>query len=66
MIRLRNPTLPQDMTTGGWLIMAVSVSTVTLLFIWSIIKVMKSPGEEEKMHGFEFETPDEKKARTKS
>ncbi len=54
------------MTTGGWLIMAVSVSTVTLLFIWSIIKVMKSPGEEEKMHGFEFETPDEKKARIKS
>ncbi len=40
--------------------MTVSVATVTLLFVWSIYKVLKSPGEEEKMHGFEFETPDEK------
>lgn len=54
------------MTTGGWLIMTVSVTAVTLLFVWCIVKVMRSPGEEEKMHGFEFETPDEKKAKTKS
>lgn len=49
------------MTTGGWIIMTVSVATVTLLFLWSITRVLRAPGgEEEKMHGFEFETPDEK------
>lgn len=54
------------MTTGGWIIMLISVSTVTLLFVWCIIKVLRSPGEETKMHGFEFETPDEKTGRDPS
>ncbi|MCB1230468.1 MAG: hypothetical protein KDN19_09395 [Verrucomicrobiae bacterium] len=49
------------MTTGGWIIMTISVATVTVLFLWSIVKVLKSPsGEDDRMHGFEFETPDEK------
>ena len=49
------------MTTGGWIIMAISVGTVTALFLWSITKVLRTPPDEsEKMHGFEFETPDEK------
>lgn len=49
------------MTLGGWLIMLVSVGSVTILFIWCIWKVLTTPGETEHMHGFEFETPDEKK-----
>ncbi|MCB1237574.1 MAG: hypothetical protein KDM91_21090 [Verrucomicrobiae bacterium] len=54
------------MTTGGWIIMSVSVAAVTLLFVWSIAKVLRTPGETEKMHGFEFETPDEKTDRDPS
>ena len=54
------------MTAGGWTIMIVSVSTVTVLFVWCIWKVLTTPGEEEKMHGFEFETPDEKTGRDPS
>ena len=51
------------MTLGGWLIMLISVGTVTVLFCWCIYKVLSLPGETEKMHGFEFETPDEEKIR---
>lgn len=47
------------MTTSGWIIMAISVGLVSVLFLWSITKVLVTPGESEKMHGFEFETPDE-------
>lgn len=54
------------MTTGGWIIMFLSVSTVTVLFIWCIWKVLRTPGEPEKMHGFEFQTPDEKTDRDPS
>ncbi len=48
------------MTIGGWIILTVSVGTVTALFIWCIFKVIRTPGETKHMHGFEFETPDEK------
>ena len=48
------------MTTGGWITMIVSVGFVTTLLTWCIYKVMTTSGETEKMHGFEFETPDEK------
>jgi heme/copper-type cytochrome/quinol oxidase subunit 2 len=51
------------MTTSGWIIMILSVGIVTVLFVWCIWKVLTTPGEEEKMHGFEFETPDERKER---
>ena len=51
------------MTTGGFVIMTISVSTVTLLFAWCIYKVISTPGETERMHGFEIETPDEKAQR---
>ena len=48
------------MNTGGWIIMALSVGTVSTLFCWCIWKVLTTPGEAEHMHGFEIETPDEK------
>lgn len=48
------------MTIGGWIIMALSVGSVTGLFAWCLYKVFTTPGESEKIHGFEFETPDEK------
>ena len=48
------------MTPGGWIILIISVGTVTALFSWCIYKVFTTPGETEHMHGFEFETPDEK------
>ena len=46
------------MTLGGWIIMLFSVGCVTTLFRWCIYKVLTTPEEEEKMHGFEIETPD--------
>ncbi len=49
------------MTLGGWIIMFVSVGSVTCLFTWCIHKVLTTPEEEEKIHGFEIETPDTKK-----
>lgn len=48
------------MTAGGWINMVLSVGSVTLLFFWCVIKVLRTPEETEKLHGFEFETPDEK------
>lgn len=46
------------MTTGGWIIMLTSTLSVTTLFAWCIWKVLTTEGEEDKMHGFEIETPD--------
>jgi hypothetical protein len=47
------------MTAGGWIIMLISVGSVTGLFLWCIFKVLNTPGETKRMHGVEFETPDE-------
>ena len=50
------------MTLGGWIIMIVSVGSVTCLFSWCIHKVLTTPeDEEDNIHGFEIETPDTKK-----
>ena len=46
------------MTTLGWLIMFISVGTVTALFAWCVYKVLTIPEETEHIHGFEQETPD--------
>lgn len=46
------------MTAGGWINLLLSVGSVTLLFAWCIRKVLTTPDEAEKIHGFEFETPD--------
>ena len=51
------------MNLGGWIILIVSVGTVTTLFSWCIYKVITTPGETEHMHGLEMEVPDEKKDR---
>lgn len=48
------------MTGGGWLILILSVGSVVSLFLWCIYKVLTTPHESEKIHGFEFKTPDEK------
>jgi putative flippase GtrA len=46
------------MTAMGWLIMFISVGTVTTLLVWCIYKVLTTPEETEHIHGFEQETPD--------
>ncbi len=51
------------MTVGGWLVMILSVGSVTTLFAWCLWKVFTTPEEAEKLHGFEFETPDEEAER---
>jgi hypothetical protein len=48
------------MTVGGWIVMLVSVISVTVVFIWCLWKVLTTPDESEKLHGFSVETPDEK------
>lgn len=47
------------MTTGGWIVMALSVGTVCTLFVWCMIKVTSTPGETERMKGIVSKTPDE-------
>jgi len=46
------------MSLGGWIIMILSVGSVTTLFVWCIWKVLSTEGEEKKLHGFEIDTPD--------
>ncbi|MGC1481425.1 MAG: hypothetical protein WA771_13055 [Chthoniobacterales bacterium] len=47
------------MTLGGWIVMLISVSAVTTLFVWCIWKVLTTPGETERIHGTEFHPPDD-------
>ena len=54
------------MTFGGWIVMTLSVSGVTTLLAFCVWKVMTVPGESERVHGFEFETPDERNDRDPS
>ncbi len=46
------------MTTEGWIVMLLSVGTVSSLFLWCIRKVLTTPSEVEKVHGMELRTPD--------
>jgi len=46
------------MTAGGWLILVLSVGSVVILFVWCIYKVLTTPNETEKLHGFDSQTPD--------
>jgi hypothetical protein len=46
------------MTAGGWIIMILSVGAVATLFSWCLYKVLTTPEESEKIHGFEIDTPD--------
>lgn len=51
------------MTLGGWINMILSVGAVMALFGWCVYKVISTPDETKKVHGFEFETPDERAER---
>lgn len=46
------------MTLSGWIIMALSVGSVSALLIWCIVKVLCTPEETEHVHGFEQTPPD--------
>lgn len=48
------------MTLGGWLVMIISVGTVTGLFVWCIYKVMtEDKVENHHIHGLDIDTPDQ-------
>ncbi len=46
------------MTSSGWIIMALSVGSVSALLAWCVYKVFTVPEESEHVHGFEQEPPD--------
>ena len=46
------------MTFAGWIVLVLSVGTVTALFAGCLYKVLTSPGEAERMRGIGAETPD--------
>ena len=46
------------MTYGGWIMLILSIGSVTSLFVWCIYQVLTIPQETEHVHGFEQETPD--------
>lgn len=46
------------MTTEGWIVMLLSVGTVTVLFAWCIRKVLTAPENAESVHGMDLRTPD--------
>ena len=46
------------MTTGGLLIMLLSVGFVTVLFVYCIIRVMRATPADDSIHGYEGEVPD--------
>ena len=47
------------MTLGGWIIMLLSVGSVTGLLGWCVYKVLITPGSTERIHSqADIETPD--------
>lgn len=46
------------MTLSGWIVLVLSVGTVTALFAVCLYKVLTSPVEAERMRGIGAETPD--------
>jgi hypothetical protein len=49
------------MTIAGWLIMLLSVGSVTVLFIWCLYRVFARTPDVEKLHGIDdIDTPDVK------
>jgi hypothetical protein len=46
------------MTSAGWMVMAFSVGTVTILFLWCVYKVLTAPEQTENVHRRELHTPD--------
>jgi hypothetical protein len=49
------------MTIAGWIIMILSVGTMTVLFVWCLYRVLAYTPDVEKLHGIDdIETPDTK------
>jgi hypothetical protein len=46
------------MTLGGWIVMVASVGAVVSLFLWCVYKVLTTPEDADRMHGFEGDFPD--------
>ncbi|AWT59894.1 MAG: hypothetical protein DF168_01091 [Candidatus Moanabacter tarae] len=46
------------MTAGGWIILIMSIGTVSILFFWCIFKVLSTPKETK--HDCEFKKTREK------
>ncbi len=47
------------MTTGGWIVMLLSVGGVISLLSWCVYKVLTTPGSTEHLHSqADIETPD--------
>ncbi len=47
------------MTSGGWVVMLLSVGGVTFLLSWCIYKVLTTPGSSKHLHSqADIETPD--------
>jgi len=44
------------MTPGGWIVMSVSVSSVTVLMAWCVYEVLKLPKETERLRGVALRT----------
>lgn len=38
------------MTLGGWITMSLSVGFVTAFFTWAILRVLRAPEAEERLH----------------
>jgi len=47
-----------EMTLDGWIVMLLSVGAVVILFSWCIYKVLTTPEDVDRMHGFEGDLPD--------
>ena len=52
----------RDLTIGGWITMILSVGFVTGLLVWCIVKVMREPDAEHRLHSSLDETPDTRKS----
>lgn len=50
---------PAGLTPGGWAILLLSISGVTSLFGWCLVRVLRSPPQhDEALHGMNIHTPD--------
>jgi hypothetical protein len=49
------------MTAWGWLVMLASVGGTTAWLVWCLWKVVRTPGEAERLHGIHDEPPEEKR-----
>jgi len=48
------------MSLGGWMVMFLSVGSVTLLLVWCIWKLLTTPEDKDHLHGLDITPPDTK------